>query len=193
MKIIGLTGGIGSGKSTVARFFTLFGIPVYTADDEAKRLMHSPKLVSAITKLFGENAYINGSLNRKFIARLVFNDGKLLQKLNAIVHPAVALDFKEWVNEQQAPYVIREVAILFENNGQDTCDQTILVTAPLAVRMKRVMKRDKTDATAVRARMDKQWPDSQKIPLADFVIQNIDLATTYKRVKDIHLKLLIKS
>lgn len=190
MIIVGLTGGIGSGKSTIAGFFKKLGVPVYIADEEAKKLMHTSTLIAQITALFGQKAYTNGSLNRPYIADLVFNDSKLLQQLNAIVHPVVAAHFKEWSLGQQTLYVIKEAAILFENQGYKQCDFTILVTAPVIDRIKRVMARDHTSEEKVRARMAQQWEDEKKIPLADFVIDNINLKTSEKETRKIHVKIL---
>lgn len=190
MIIVGLTGGIGSGKSTVAGFFKKLGPGVYLADEEAKKLMHTPALMAQVTALFGQEAYINGSLNRPYIADLVFNDGKLLQQLNAIVHPAVSIHFEQWSQEQQAPYVIKEAAILFENQGYEQCDFTILVTAPVATRIKRVMARDHTTEEKVIARMEQQWEDEKKIPMADFLIDNINLRKSEREAKKIHVKIL---
>jgi len=190
MIIVGLTGGIGSGKSTVAGFFKKLGVPVYIADEEAKKLMHTPALIAQVTALFGQEAYTSGSLNRPYIADLVFNDGQLLQQLNAIVHPAVALHFEQWSQGQQAPYVIKEAAILFENQGYKECDFTILVTAPVATRIKRVIERDHTSEEKIFARMEQQWKDEKKIPMADFTIDNINLKKSEKETGKIHVKIL---
>ncbi len=191
MKIVGITGGIGSGKSTIARYFNEeFGIPVYYADDEAKILMHTPALVHKISELLGSQAYKNEKLDRTFVASKVFKDSQLLEKLNAIVHPAVAEHFKNWVKSQNAPYVLKEAAILFENGNAADCDAVILVTAPEDLRIDRVMKRDRITAEAVQDRMHKQWSDARKKPLADFVIENIDLADSKKQAEIIHHKLL---
>ena len=191
MKIVGITGGIGSGKTTLARYFnSTFGIPVYYADAEAKALMHSPALVKKITALLGDEAYKSEKLDRAFVASRVFKDQKLLDKLNAIVHPAVKQHFKFWVKEQHAPYVLKEAAILFENRNAADCDAVILVTAPEALRIKRVVERDGTSVEDVKDRMNKQWSDARKIPLADFVIENIELSISKKQAEKIHSKLL---
>lgn len=191
MMIIGITGGIGSGKTTVANFFKDLGIPIYIADVEAKQLMNTSPLVrEELTALFGEEAFKNNELNRKWIASKVFNDKDLLEKLNQIVHPQVEKHFKTWTNHQEAPYIIYEAAILFENNAQDKCDYTILVTAPKNIKLKRLQKRDDSSLQEIEDRMDKQWKDSRKIELADFVIMNIDLADTKAQVYQLHNKLL---
>ena len=143
MKIVGLTGGIGSGKTTVANFFKELGVPVYIADDAGKRLMvTSEEVKTAIVELFGENSYLEGNLNRKFIADQVFNSSEKLTQLNKIIHPAVAKDFQNWLKDQKSTYVIYEAAILFESGGYHKCDLIILVTAPKAERLKRLQKRD---------------------------------------------------
>lgn len=191
MKTVGLTGGIGSGKSTVAGFFKTFGIPIYTADVRAKQLMHRPQVAQQVKDLLGAGAYsADGTMNRKYVADLVFEDASLLQKLNRIVHPQVAEDFKVWASAQNAPYVIKEAAILFENGLHTSCDYTILVTAPKKVRMSRVIQRDGAGQKEVVLRMDQQWPDEKKIPLADFLICNLDLKNTEKEARKIHVKIL---
>ncbi len=190
MKIVGLTGGIGSGKSTVARMFKNLGVAVYIADDEAKQLMNKDQDVKRkIVDLLGDGAYRDDKLNRPFIANIVFNDKSKLEKLNAIVHPAVAHHFDTWKNKQKGDYVIKEVAILFENNGHVLCDYTVLVTAPLEVRIQRVLKRDHTTREQILSRVENQWDDIRKIPLADFVIQNENLKETENQVNEIHSKI----
>ncbi|WP_431161725.1 dephospho-CoA kinase [Flagellimonas beolgyonensis] len=191
MMLVGLTGGIGSGKSTVAQMFRDLGVPVYDSDKEAKSLMvNSPKLKSAIIDLLGDNAYTGKTLNRSYIAELVFKDTGLLQKLNKIVHPAVRQHFLKWASEQSAPYVIQETALIFENGAQDNYSATILVTAPLEMRLKRVMERDGVAKQVVLERMKNQMDDNQKIDLAQFCIENIDLEATKEKVRGLHAKLL---
>lgn len=193
MKVIGLTGGIGSGKSTVARMFQELGVPVYIADDEAKKLMNEDKEVrTKIIKLFGDKAYNSSGLNRKFIASKVFDDKELLEKLNSVVHPAVAKHFEKWKVQQKAPYVIYEAAILFEKGGYKKCDYNILVTAPVNLRIERILLRDKVTVEEIQARMNNQWPDEKKEKMADVVLRNIDLSETKKDVLQIH-KTFLKS
>ncbi len=193
MRIGGLTGGIGSGKTTVASMFNELGIPVYIADVEAKRLMvESDTIVTGVTDLFGPKAYIDGVLNRSFIASQVFDNKEKLEALNAIVHPAVHQDFENWVAKQDAPYVLKEAAIIFENRGEKKLDFTILVTAPLEMRIARVLKRDKTDREAVLSRMNNQWGDDKKRALATFCIENIDVEDTREHVKYLHNQLIAK-
>lgn len=190
MKIVGLTGGIGSGKSTIAKMFEKLGVPVYIADKEAKMLMHKNlALKQNIVNLLGEESYHEEGLNRKFIADKVFNDKQLLEALNKLVHPAVGKHFEEWKNCQVGPYVVKEAAILFENEGYKKCDFTILVTAPQDIRVERVMKRDNVTREEVLSRIKNQWDDTQKIPLADFVIVNKELQDTECQVRKIHHKI----
>ncbi len=190
MKIIGLTGGIGSGKSTVARLFQELGVPVYIADDEAKKLMLHKEIKQKIINLLGEDAYIEETLNKTYIASRVFQDNNLLTQLNQIVHPAVAQHFSEWLKEQKGIYVIKEAAILFENGGYENCNKTILVKADKNIRLQRVLKRDKTNIDDIKARMKNQWPDSKKEKLADFIITNNEGIKQLKTmVQAIHEKL----
>ena len=191
MKIVGLTGGIGTGKSTIAELFKAMGVPVYIADSEAKKILASSRVVrSKVISLLGASAYTNKEPNRDYIAQLVFNDPDLLASLNAIIHPQVHTSFKLWAKMQVAPYCIKEAAILFENGGFTHCDATILVTAPREVRVQRVLSRDAITLADVNARMENQWEDQKKIPLANYVIENIDLTSTKIQVQNIHKKLL---
>lgn len=188
---MGLTGGIGSGKTTVAACFRDLGIPVYNSDLRARELMEQDaKLVEGIRGLFGPGAYLKGRLNRSYIASLVFEEKELLEKLNTLVHPAVREDFLQWTTRQTAPYVIQEAAILIENGAYRELDRMILVTAPKAERIRRVMKRDAVSEKAVLDRMKNQWEDERKLPLADFIIENRDLEITKQRVGEVHRELL---
>jgi len=173
MITLGVTGGIGSGKTTVCRIFEVFGVPVYYADVRAKQLYYENKdVIQAVKKLFGDDIYVSGKLNRAEVARRVFNDKDLLQKLNAIVHPAVEKDFAKWAaGYSHEPFVVKEAAILFENGGYKKLDLNALVTAPEDIRIKRVVKRDGISEDQVKERIRNQWPDEKKIPLADFVIK----------------------
>lgn len=191
MMTVGLTGGIGSGKTTVARLFTALNIPVYDSDTRAKKLMEAPgKLRTAITELLGEAAFTGKKLNRPYIAGKVFDDKDLLKQLNNLVHPAVKRDFRRWAALQDAPYVIQEAAILFENGTYKEHDKIILVTAPEEVRVARIMERDGSSEKEVRSRMEHQWKDSRKEALAHFTIVNTDLECTRASVAGIHAKLL---
>lgn len=190
-KLVGLTGGIGSGKTTVAKYFEELGVPVYIADSEAKALMNRSKVIRRkLIALFGNEAFLENMLNRPFIAQQIFNDKKLLNAMNAIVHPKVASHFKRWVNKQDSPYVISEAAILFENGSYKKYDFIITVTAPENIRLQRVIKRDNSNKQKVEAIMANQWSDQEKIKRSDFVIENIDLEQTKIQVRKIHKKIL---
>ncbi len=185
--VVGLTGGIGSGKTTIAGLFSNLGVPVYIADDRAKFLMtNSKELKSQIVRLLGDEAYHQNDLNRKYIADRVFNDKSLLSELNKIVHPVVNTDFENWHKGQQSTYVIKEAAILFENGSYKNCDFIVLVTAPMDLRVKRVRKRDHSTEEEVLDRINNQWRDARKISLADAVIENIHLADLEEQVLRIH-------
>ncbi|MGB5652787.1 MAG: dephospho-CoA kinase [Robiginitalea sp.] len=191
MICVGLTGGIGSGKSTVASYFTALGIPVYDSDSRARELMQNdPKLREEITQLMGEKAYNIQGLDRRWVATRVFSNPDLLKALNDLVHPAVRRDFDQWSALQQAPYVLQEAAILMENGAYRHLDHIILVIAPEKMRIARVIKRDQITAAQVQERIRNQWTDAEKIPLADFVIENTDLEHTREQVGVIHRKLL---
>ena len=191
MKVLGLTGGIGSGKSTVAAFFRDLGVPVYDSDHEAKLLMtEDDDLRKEIIALFGKEAYEDHTLNRAYISSKVFSDPELLQQLNDIVHPRVRAHFRKWVAAQDAPYVLQEAAILFENGAHKQLDAMILVWAPKETRIHRVMERDNVDRKAVEARMENQWSDTETTALADYIIENIDRLETARQVARIHSELL---
>ncbi|PKA84621.1 dephospho-CoA kinase [Ulvibacter sp. MAR_2010_11] len=191
MKIVGLTGGIGSGKTTVAKLFAELGVPIYIADTEAKKLTNTSKTIRRkLIVLLGDKAYENETLNSKYVAAAIFNDSDLLKKVNAIIHPKVAAHFKRWVSKQTGPYCIKEAAILFENGSYKKCDLTILVTAPKDERINRVLKRGSITREEVEARMANQWTDSKKIKLADIVIRNTNMEATREQVKTIHSTLL---
>lgn len=190
MKVIGLTGGIGSGKTTVAEMFSELGVPVYIADTEAKKLTNSSNVIRGeLIHLLGEEAYLGEVLNRKFVADKIFNNKELLQAVNAIIHPRVAAHFKIWASKQKYPYVIQEAAILFENGSYRNFDKIILVTAPKDLRIARVASRDNASCSEVEQRMNNQWSDDKKKKLADFVIENIDIEITRKKVATLHISL----
>lgn len=166
---VGITGGIGSGKSTICTVFKVLGAPVFEADAEAKRLMDTNEVIkTGLIDLFGEDIYTqNGTLDRKRLAGIIFNDKLKLEKVNALVHPVVLSEFLNWAEKQNVPYVIHEAAILFESGFYKMMDYTILVTAPVDERINRVTKRDNVNLEQVKERMNKQWTDEQKKPLAD--------------------------
>ena len=189
-KIIGLTGGIGSGKTTIANYVHSFGIPLYIADDEARKLMQSQKIINAIKTVFGDGIFEKETLNRTKLAEIVFNQPDKLEKLNAIIHPAVKSDFKEWLlQNKNAPFIIYEAAILFESGNYVNCDYVITVVAPIDTRIERVMKRDNSTRELILKRMEAQWTDEQRISKSDFVIENVDLKKAKQKVQEI-LKIL---
>lgn len=191
MKIVGLTGGIGSGKTTVAKYFSELGAPVYIADTEAKKLTNTSRVIrNELIRLLGEQAYEGKNINRAFVAKKIFGDAELLAKVNAVIHPRVSAHFNKWILKQQGSYCIKEAAILFENGGYKNCDLTILVVAPLKDRISRVMLRDKCSKAEVKLRMAHQWSDAKKRKLADIVIQNGNFDSTKKQVNFIHASLI---
>ncbi|WP_294206148.1 dephospho-CoA kinase [uncultured Chryseobacterium sp.] len=173
-KIIGLTGGIGSGKTTVAHFIEEFGFPVYYSDDRAKSIVNDNEaLKTEIRALLGNQAYdSNGQYDRKFVAEKVFSDAELLHRLNEIIHPAVKLDFEDWVKRQSKYLIFKETALLFELKLNQQCDRSLLVTAEDNIRIKRVMDRDGKTYREIQAIMEKQMPEKEKIKLADCIIYN---------------------
>jgi dephospho-CoA kinase len=188
---IGITGGIGSGKSTVAKVFEVIGIPVYYADDAAKRLMNEDaQLRQQIMALFGPAAYPNNQLDRKYIARVVFNDKEKLQQLNALVHPATIADGERWMQQQTAPYAIKEAALIFESGTQGQLDHVIGVSAPAALRIHRAMKRDSLSREEILSRMNKQIQETIKMRLCDFIIYNDEQQLVVPQVLALHEKLM---
>ena len=190
-KIIGLTGGIGTGKTTVANYFASKGVPVYIADEAAKAIMNTKEVIQQVQALFAENVILeNGQLNRNYIRELVFTDKDKLAQLNTIIHPKVTLDFENWLKQNKnASFVIKEVAILFETNRQNYCDATILVTAPLDTRIQRVIERDKTPKEIILNIINNQLPEEEKIKLATYVIENKNLEKTYEIIDNLIKKL----
>ncbi|UCE94992.1 MAG: dephospho-CoA kinase [Flavobacteriaceae bacterium] len=192
MKKVGLTGGIGSGKSTVAKMFEALGVPVYYADDRAKWLMvNSPELKKAIQNEFGYDSYIDDKLNRNYLAEKVFTDKARLEKLNALVHPAVRDDFESWVNIQKSKYVIQENPLIFENQNEDKFDVVISVVADKELRIQRVMSRDGYSRADVINRIKNQTSDEIRRFKSDFIIENKELSDTRLEVFRIHQKLLV--
>lgn len=190
---IGITGNIGSGKTTVSRLFELLGIPVFYADDEAKKVMTADvQLMAGIKQAFGNEAYFtDGTLNRKYIAGIVFNQETELQKLNALVHPAVFRAFDAWtLQHNNAPYVLKEAAVLFESGSYKDCDYTIIVTAPTPMRMARVMQRDGITEADAQSRNAKQMPEEEKQALASFVLCNDNSRLLIPQVLTLHEQFL---
>lgn len=189
---IGITGGIGAGKSTVARVFQLLGVPVYDADSRARWLMnHQADLRRQIIALFGSEAYQKDVLNRELLARVAFQQPGLLQQLNALVHPAVQRDYEDWHQEQTSSYTLKEAALLFETGSWKSLDGVVLVTAPEAVRAQRVLRRDAhRTPDDVANIMNKQWTDAEKAPLATWLIHNDETELVIPQVLAIHLQIL---
>lgn len=191
---IGITGGIGTGKTTVCKVFETLGIAVFYADLVAKQLMNTDlSLIEGIKKKFGTASYTPaGALNKKFIANIVFNDALALQQLNALVHPAVFNAFELWTQKMPntMPYVIKETALLFESGSYQTCDKNILVTSPINLRLKRVMARDHVSEKDVLARMDKQFSDEQKVKMADYILKNTEQHSVILQVLSLHQQFL---
>ena len=186
-KIIGLTGGIGSGKSTVAEMFKNLGVPIYISDFHAKALMeNSNSIRESLISLFGENTYEDGVLNRSYISSRVFNNSVLLSKLNSIVHPEVRVHFENWLANQKSSYVIKEVAILFEINLENDFDYIISVVAPKKERAKRVVLRGSHSESDFYTIVNNQLSDAYKVRRSDFVINNELLSGTKKQVFTLH-------
>jgi dephospho-CoA kinase len=190
---IGITGNIGSGKTTVSKIFEVLEIPVFYADNAAKKVMvEDTILIDALKSSFGAEAYFkDGTLNRKHIASIVFNDETQLAKLNLIVHPAVFRAFDTWVGQvKNAPYVIKEAALLFESSSYKMCDYSVMVTAPLELRMQRVIQRDGLTRTGVENRNARQFSEEKKIQLANYVIRNDDTELVIPQVLELHRQFL---
>ncbi len=187
---VGVTGGIGSGKSTVCDMLAARGIAVYIADTEAKRLMSSDETLKRdIVALFGDDAYLNGELNRAFLASRVFCDKEALQRLNGVVHPAVMRDFAAWAEAQEGDYVVLESAILFEAGLEASVDATVAVMAPVELRLERAMRRDGADREKIEERMRNQMSDDERSERAKYAIVNIVLEDLEDDVEQLHRRL----
>jgi dephospho-CoA kinase len=188
---IGLTGGIGSGKSTVAKIFGVLGIPVYYADDATKQIMNTdPQLKAAVIKNFGERTYQGGQLDRAYLASIVFADKQKLDVLNSITHPATIRDANRWILEQTSPYIIKEAALLFESGANKYLDLTIGVYAPEELRIQRVMQRDQTSRAEIVQRMSRQMNEDAKMKLCDFVVINDEQQLLLPQVLELHEEFL---
>ena len=171
----GLTGGIGSGKSTAASIFEELGVPVYYADFEAKEFLKTPEVKIALTNFFGKQIIENGEVNKQLLANIIFNDEKALKKVNDLIHPLVRQGFTDWCKMyKNQPYVIIEVAILFENGFDSLVDKSVVVTAPFEQRLARSIQRDSSNAEAIKSRMKNQWPQEKLIDKADYILENAD-------------------
>lgn len=192
-KIIGLTGGIGSGKTTISNYFLSLGIPVYIADTESKKLLDHSDINKQIREEFGDSVFENAKVSREKLAQTVFNDKSKLNALNAIIHPAVREHFERWLMDQKdAPIVIKEAAILFESGSYVDCDKIITVITPLENRIERVMLRDNLSRKNVLQRIQNQWTDAQRISKSDYIIENLNSEVARLQADQILKKLSIQ-
>lgn len=186
---VGLTGGIGSGKTTIAKIFGILNIPVYNADDAAKQLMNTnEKLKATIIEHFGNASYANGQLDRKYLASIVFNNKEKLDFLNSLTHPVTIEDAENWMNKQNAPYIIKEAALLFESGAAERLDYVIGIYAPQHIRVKRVMERDKLSAEEVMKRISRQIDEEMKMKLCNFIITNNEQQLVIPQVLELDKK-----
>jgi dephospho-CoA kinase len=191
MKIIGLTGGIGSGKSTVLELFKILGVKTYSADESAKKLVNTdPYLINLIKSSFGENIYDKGQLNSKKLSNIVFEDKEKLKLLNSIIHPAVAKDFKLFLNSNNEDYIVKEAAIIFETKSESNYDKIILIQSPLEIRIERVINRDNISREEVMKRINNQLDENLIIDKCDYVISNENKEDLEDKVLSIHLDLI---
>ncbi|MXV39039.1 dephospho-CoA kinase [Flavobacteriaceae bacterium Ap0902] len=191
MTIIGLTGGIGSGKSTVGKILESYGMPLYNSDLRARQIMNeSPEIIRSLKKWYGEEIYVNNLLDRKKLGAAVFADREQLTRLNKLVHPIVFKDFDDWVSEQNTDFIVKEAAILLEVESHTDCDAIITISAPEELRIKRVMDRDDTTRQLVLDRMSKQWTDEEREAKSDYILHNDgNLADLEKQVKNLYITL----
>ena len=191
MKIIGLTGGIGSGKSTVLELFKILGVKTYSADESAKKLVNTdPYLINLIKSSFGENIYDKGQLNSKKLSEIVFEDKEKLKLLNSIIHPAVAKDFKLFLNSNNEDYIVKEAAIIFETKSENNYDKIILIQSPLEIRIERVINRDNISREEVMKRINNQLDENLIIDKCDYVISNENKEDLEDKVLSIHHDLI---
>lgn len=185
---LGVTGGIGSGKSTVCQLFEHLGVPVYYADQRAKEIVNEdPEIRNRLTEAFGEKTFINGIYNRSHVASIVFNDKSKLEIINGIIHPAVFKDWEKFCkHHQDKPYIVKEAAIMLETDSKQSIDKIALVYAPLELRLERVMTRDGADKEAIMARINSQMPEEEKLKLADHVIINDGTKSVIQQVLALH-------
>lgn len=188
--IIGLTGGIGSGKTTIAKHIMSLGIPVYIADDEAKKILLLPETLISLKLVFGDTIFDNETLNKDKLSTIVFDNSQKLKQLNQIIHPAVKRDFDNWLlSNLNAPLVVKEAAILFESGSYKDCDIIITIVAPLETRIKRVIDRDGVNSEEVLSRIYNQWTDEMRIEKSDYVIENEDIKISCAQTQNL-LKIL---
>ena len=187
MKRIGLTGNIGSGKTTIASCFEILGVAIFNADKEAKLLMNKDvNLKQSLIAEFGKEVFLNNELNRKYLSNLAFNDDLVLKRLNALVHPVVQDAFEKWSIQQSGAYIIKEAAILFESNTYQSLDAIICISCPEEIRLKRILKRDDLSEKQVRQRMSHQWTEEKKISLSDYLITNDNSSLVMPQILSVH-------
>jgi len=186
-KIIGITGGIGSGKSTLIEFVNKLGYKVYVSDEESKKIINSEEIIKKTQFLFPDHVLVvEGFLDKKKLAEIVFSDPDKLKKLNNLIHPLVKIDFENWVKKNEKEQLLfKESAILFESGGYKECDLNILITAPVEIRIERVVRRDQVTKEKVLERINNQWSDEKKTLLADYIVENVDLALSTKEIVNI--------
>lgn len=192
-KTIGLTGGIGSGKTTIAKHLKSIGIPVFISDEEAKKVINLPEVKKSLKAIFGDQIFDGDQIDKSILAKIVFNDVMKLAQLNQIIHPIVKSKFEKWKeNHSKSPIIVKEAAILFESGSYKDCDYVISISAPLEDRINRVMARDSDTKENVLNRIDKQWTDEDRNEKSDFVIENITIDETLKKIVEILKKLTIQ-
>ncbi len=192
MKVVGVTGGIGAGKSMVCSVFATLGVPIFNADLEAKKLYDDhPELLISLREIFGNEIFKNGILDKKRLAELVFSDGLKLEHLNQLVHPLVAQSFLAWKKKQRAPYIIREAAILIESKTFEDCDHIILISAPESLKIQRTMQRSGLCSDQVKSRMKEQLTDEQRRPFCDFEVLNDEQQMILPMISFIHQQLMV--
>lgn len=192
-KTIGLTGGIGSGKTTIAKHLKSIGIPVFISDEEAKKVINLPEVKKSLKAIFGDQIFDGDQIDKSILAKIVFNDVTKLAQLNQIIHPIVKSKFEKWKeNHSKSPIIVKEAAILFESGSYKDCDYVISISAPLEDRINRVMARDSDTKENVLNRIDKQWTDEDRNEKSDFVIENITIDETLKKIVEILKKLTIQ-
>lgn len=194
MKRIGITGGIGSGKSIICKVFELLGVPVFYADDEAKKMYYHDDVKATLVEKYGNEIYtIDGKLNREKLAQIIFSNPEELKFINSLIHPLVAEVYKQWCEKfKHLPYTLKEAAILFESGAYKEMDKVITVSAPKDVRIKRIMKRDNSTRAQIEERINNQWSEEQRLAKADFVIYNNDEQLVLPQIIELHQKLMFK-
>jgi dephospho-CoA kinase len=190
-KIIGLTGGIGSGKTTIANHLKSLGIPVYNSDEQAKKILYLPNTITSLKSVFGITIFTNNLLDKEKLSKLVFNNPEQLKLLNQIIHPKVKVDFDKWLNaNKNSPLVIKETAILFESGSYKDCDKIISISAPLELRIQRVIKRDHMSYDQVMSRINNQWTDEMRLRNSHYIIENQNFDQTFREIENI-IKILL--